>query len=125
LAKENDRIEVTDGQIGRILAHCPNDPEDKIWPLKPVRDLIEELANSKIEQNMAIEKINMRGATSRAMFDGGKQEHALAEQYKRWSLALSTHWPRVAAMLNAISKDWEHWAKIEDEEAERDRIKFR
>ena len=95
LAIEGDRAEITDQQIGQVLAYAPNDPADGAWPTTSIRGLIEELSSNQIERGISVARYNMRGVFTKGLFDGGNQERALAEQYESWSL-LTQKWPRTA-----------------------------
>jgi len=118
LLLEADRTEVGEHVIGRVLAHAPQDA-DGTWPPRPVRDLMEESAGTKLELGLRTEVYNMRGVTSRGPTEGGLQEWALAKQYGDWADALKNTWPRTAALLRSLSRDYEAEAKMHDEEAER------
>jgi hypothetical protein len=122
LAKESDRSVITDQQIGQILAYAPPDTEDAAWPSKPIRDLIEELAAEQIETGIAISRFNQRGSFSKALYDGGKQERALADQYRNWA-DVARRWPRTSALLRQIAADWDSHAARADIEAELDQLR--
>lgn len=112
LGRETDRIAVTDSCLGRLLAHSPPDA-DGGWPHRCVRDEIERLRSVEIERGLQIERYNMRGVHSKAVFEGGDQERQLAEDYRRYAV-ITAPWPRTSALLTAIAKGWEHDAGRED-----------
>jgi hypothetical protein len=122
LAMEADRAVITDQQIGQILAYAPSDPEDAAWPSKPIRDLIEELAAEDVERGIAISRFNQRGAFWKGLYDGGKQERALANRYRNWA-DVTRKWPRTTALLRQIADDWDRHAAREDSEAELDQLR--
>jgi hypothetical protein len=119
LAKKADREVIADQQIGQMLAYAPTDAEDKAWPARPVRDLIEDCASDEIERGISISRFNMRGVSRKAMYEGGGQERAFAAQYKTWAEA-SVLWPRTCAMLRRTAEDWERHAEEADIHAELD-----
>jgi hypothetical protein len=123
LAKEADRSVITDQQIGQILAFAPSDTEDTAWPSNPIRTLIEELTAEQIEIGIAISRFNQRGTFSRGLYDGGKQERALASQYRNWA-AVTSKWPRTSALLRQIADDWDRNAMRADSEAELDQLRY-
>jgi hypothetical protein len=125
LASKKDRADIADQEIGKLLAYAPIDPEDGAWPHKAVRELLEELANSEIERGISIEQFNKRGVVSKAMFEGGKQERDLSEQWRQWSATVGSRWHRTFSLLREISDSWERYARQEDERAEQDRLKYR
>jgi hypothetical protein len=122
LAKEADRAVITDQQIGQILAYAPSDSEDAAWPSKAIRDLIEELEAEQVERGIAISRFNQRGSFSKGLYDGGKQERALANQYRNWA-DVTRKWLRTSALLRQIADDWDRYAKRADSEAELDQLR--
>jgi hypothetical protein len=123
LAAEVDRSRIADQYIGHVLAHAPDDPTDKAWPHRAVRDLIEQLESSDVEKGITVERFNMRGVTTKAAYEGGKQERDIAEKYRRWAKVSVAH-VRTSAMLGAIAKSWDKYADAEDERAEQDKMRF-
>lgn len=107
--------------VGRVMAHAPED--GGVWPPDPVAQTIERLASDDVERSIMIERFNMRGVYTKAMFDGGKDERGLAALNRGWASA-RTAFPRTKAMLNAIADRWDEDAKRADEEAERDKLRF-
>ena len=104
LAEENDRLAVAESRIGALLAHAPDDPLDKLWPHSVVRSCLEAWRSDSIEHGMLIERINMRGVTSRRPRDGGIRNE---------------HWRKVFAMMRRPSLNGPepkefcgHWPQI-------------
>jgi len=122
LAREADRAVITDQQIGQILAYAPLDAEDGVWPAKPIRGLIEELASEQIEAEIAICRFNQRGVFTKAVYDGGGQERGLANQYRRWA-EVARQWPRTNELLRRIADDWDAHARRADIEADLDQLR--
>ena len=118
LAREAQRSEVADAQIGRVLAHAGGD-EDGTWPKRPVRDLIESLSSSELESGCQAEVYNSRGPTSRGLLDGGAQERELVKKYDDLASQIRDGWPRTAAILSSLARGYEREARRNDEEAER------
>jgi hypothetical protein len=103
-AADVDRAVVADLQIGRILAHSSADPEDGGWPHRVVRNVTEKLMADDIDQGLMIERLNMRGVYTKALYEGGAQERALAKQYREWADVSRARWPRMARVLEAIAR---------------------
>ena len=97
LAAERDRIGVADSKIGAILAHALVDPEDKAWPQMAVRGVIENLDAKDVECGLIFERYNMRGVYSKALYEGGAKERALADQYREWAACSRPRWPKLIA----------------------------
>ena len=113
LGQEAPRCELTDEYIGHALAHAPADPSDEAWPHKTVRDVLEKLSSEEAERGVQIERFNMRGVYSKALFEGGKQERGFAAQYRGWA-AKCDSWPRTQRLLDEIAKEWDRHAEWED-----------
>ena len=121
LAVAGHRGAISDEYIGHILAHsAPGN--DGVWPSVPVRAQIESLRSDHLEQGIRIERFNMRGVHSRAVYAGGDEERALAKQYSDFA-AVMTEWPRTQGLLFSISRDWEADAAWQDERAEQRKMR--
>jgi hypothetical protein len=121
--KRRQRLTVGDVHIGMVLASCPADP-DGAWPCEEVRDLLEALQSREVEDGLRMTIHNRRGATSRAMLDGGDQERTLAATYREQAQRFLDRWPRTAAIFRALAESYEHQARILDEGAEKRRTGF-
>lgn len=124
LAAEKDRLKIAEHKLGDLLANSPNDPQDRMWPARPVRDLLEEWKSSEIERGIIIGKMNMRGVTSRGMFDGGAQERELAASFLATASSLA-QWPRTQSIHLKLAEIYEEEAKREDIVAEQTRLRER
>lgn len=122
LALDRDRATVTDLQIGNVLAHAPDDPLDGAWPHSSVRDAIDLFQAEDINRGISIERHNMRGVYSKALYEGGVQERELAAQYRWWSKACAGRWMVTSRMLDEIANSWERDAEREDLRAQQDRL---
>ena len=117
LAAECDRSNIADRYIGYRFSFSPADP-DGTWPHRVVRDLVEELANSTINNSWRIQISNNRGVTSRSSTDGGEQERILAEKYGKDAKQLRIQWPQTAAILRELANRYSQEASKEDLDAE-------
>ena len=81
LCQERDRGDIGEEQIGQILANAPVGA-DGAWPCEPVRELLDAVGSQHVGEGFTTGKFNLRGVTSRGMFDGGEQERSLAEGYR-------------------------------------------
>jgi hypothetical protein len=118
LSQEAGREVVADIQIGKVFAHASGD-DDGTWPAQPVRDVIEGAASSELEQGFRIEIYNMRGPTTRGLGAGGDQERQLAANYHDLAARIRDSWPRTAAALSSVAREYEREARLHDEDAER------
>lgn len=115
LAKESDRLEVCDLNLGEVFARGGEDV-DKAMPLIAIRNVIEECESEELERGLCIGFHNRRGVVSKSLYEGGKQERELAETYQRYADACSK-WPRTAAALRRVAEDYINQARTEDERA--------
>jgi hypothetical protein len=122
LAREADRSVIGDEFVGHLIAHAPPDA-DGAWPHRVVRDLIEVMASNEAELGIEVERFNMRGVQTRAMYEGGGRERGTAQQSREWAKATRA-WPRTTAMLERIAQSWEEYAQREDERAKQDEMRF-
>jgi hypothetical protein len=118
------RQEIGCQYIGRILAHSPSEPIDGIWPHAAVREVLENSGNEQVATGLRIEQYNMRGVHSRALFEGGQQERALAATWFERSAQLQAQWPRVATICRSIAEMWQDESRREDVRAEQDRLRW-
>ena len=117
LLAEALRLEVGDVHIGHVLASSPTDADGK-WPAVAVRDLLETLQSSNIEDGLRTQLYNSRGAASRGLLDGGEQERALVAKDREQADALIDRWPRIASVLNDLADGYDREARRHDAEAE-------
>lgn len=103
--------------IGQVLSGSPADP-DGTWPCAAVRDIIEDLASSDLEEGIRIGVYNSRGVVTKDPSAGGAQERALAEKYDGLAAAVSTTHPRTARLLRRIAEGYRRDARREDFESE-------
>jgi hypothetical protein len=118
LLEEADRLEIGLDQIGKVLAKGPRDDDDT-WPTRPVRDLIERISRSELDDGFRTAAYNSRGPTSRGLMDGGDQERQLSERHATLSEAVHDRWPRTAAILRSLAEGYEAEARRHDEDVER------
>jgi hypothetical protein len=118
LAAASGRREIAEALVGQVLASAPADA-DGTWPCRPVRELLEELQNERIERNLAARLYNQRGLTTRDPEEGGKQERALADQYRTQASTFSDGWPQIAVVLRNLASMYDTDAREEETRAER------
>jgi hypothetical protein len=118
MAAEQDRIDVADSQIGRILAYAPTDPDDQAWPHIAVRKAIEQNYSDQLASGIINEQFSKRGVFTKAMFEGGVQEKNLSDIAKQWADVTARNWPKTSSILLKISKMWKRESNRANEEAE-------
>ncbi|MGV8885629.1 MAG: hypothetical protein ACOH1T_08600 [Microbacteriaceae bacterium] len=115
---DGQRTAVGDEQIGHVLASSPVG-SDGISPAEPVREIIENIGNARLDTGLHIGKTNKRGVTTRGAFDGGDQERELGKNCRGMAAKISAKWPRTACVLRGIADGYQHEARRNESEAER------
>ncbi len=123
LAAKADRAAIADECIGAVLLHTPGEVDGR-WPSDGVARALESLQSKEVEDGLSMEVVNSRGATSRAIFDGGKQEQELAELWGSRAKQLPGKWHRAKCLCKRIADMWEQMAKEMDIEAAKRRLNF-
>jgi len=118
LCEQSGRLEVCDITIGELLA-CSEESDGS--PSVAVRDLLEEVATDEFIRGFQIGILGKRGMSLRSATEGGDQERVLASKYESYASACAIEWPRTAAALRQIAKEYEAEARREDEMAQ-DRV---
>ena len=117
MCRERDREDIGDQQIGQMLANAPVG-KDGNWPCEPVRDLLDDLASLHIGIGFTTGRTNLRGVTSRGVFDGGGQERSLVDKYRQDAAKIGARWPFTAKLLRQLAASYESQARQEDQEAD-------
>lgn len=123
LVAKADRLRIGEQYLGHILAHSPMDPSDGGWPHRAIRAVIEKVSSEDVEMGICIERQNMRGAFSKSIGEGGRQERVFAETTRNWA-QIASGYPRTMAMLLNLARRWEAYAEDEDIRAAKDRLKY-
>lgn len=123
LSQQRGFYEVALCKIGNVLSYAAGEADGQ-WPCNSICEILEYYKDDRIDLNFRIGVHNQRGTTVRGMYDGGKQERTLIEKYKSYASQVVGTYPRVSDILNDIANDFERDAKREDEEAEKNRIKY-
>ncbi len=118
LCDEAGRLEIGLDQVGKVLAKAPAD-DDGTWPTRPVRDVIERVGRSELDDGFRVQVFNSRGVTSRGLMEGGERERERAAHYDSLAQLVSDQWPRTGAILRSVAEGYEADARRFDEEAER------
>ena len=118
LANDAGRLEIALDRIGKLLAHAPGDP-DETWPTVAVRDVIERVGRSELDDGFRVQIINSRGVQSRGIQEGGDRERARAAHYNKLADAVKDRWPRTGAALRGVAASYMADARFFDEQVER------
>lgn len=111
------RAAIGDRCLGELLSGSPTGA-DGIWPAEPVRRLLERYTSDELREGMEMGKFNARGVTSRGMYEGGRQERLLADEFDAASKRLATRHPNTARMLRDLARSYREMARREDDRDE-------
>ena len=116
LCKQHAREAIGDQMIGQLLSRCP-EGEDGIWPCKPIRDVIEDIASDELGKGMLIGIYNAGNASFNMAT--GSEERNLASKCRNWSRQLAFEYHYVAALLEKIAcysdSDANYWATYDED----------
>ena len=108
--EESGHLEVCDERIGEVLAQEPEGNDE--WPSNPIRDVIDEIDSDALARGFRVGIYNKNGSVP---FEGeGLRENELAGKYHRFANQCEMEWPKTAASLRRVAKDYEEEAKRED-----------
>ncbi len=116
MAEARGFLEVCDSRIGEVFAHAPAE-SDGSWPCVPVRDALEEIGSDDVFGGFSVGIYNKRGVFSKTLKEGGAQERALAEKYRRYADVSKFEWTKTAAALRRIAEGYEEDTRREDAQA--------
>ena len=109
--EDSGHLEVCDERIGEVLAMDPEDSDE--WPDIPIRDMIDEIDSDALARGFRVGIYNKNGSVP---FEGrGIRENELAGKYHRFANQCEMEWPKTAASLQRVAKDYEEEAKRENE----------
>ena len=120
-----DFLATCDYQIGKIIFFLPEDEDDREWPHRCVRQLLEDINSTAIEEGLESAVYGSRGCTIRGLFEGGKQEKELQAFWGKQCAKFSTTWPKFSEFCSKISVTFEREAVGKDEGAKKNKLRFR
>lgn len=112
-----ERVTIGHQMIGQMLSASPHD-SDGTWPCAAIREVIEDLDSTDLEQGFWTGVHNSRGLVTKDPSAGGAAERALAEQYDGFAVAVRAGYPRTARLLRRIADSYRREASLEDFESE-------
>ena len=115
LCAEYGRTDTGDQMIGQLLSNAPAE-EDGRWPCHPVCEAMERISSQHIGTGFNVGVLRARGATSRAIDEGGAQERELAAKYRGLAKQYAFDYPYVSSVLESVAADYDWHAKREDTE---------
>ena len=92
---------------------------DGTWPCAPIREVIEEVRSTHLEQGFCKGVYTSCGpVTARRLSAGGASERALAERYEGYATAVRASHPRTAGALRRIGQWYREEASRKDFESQ-------
>lgn len=111
------RAAIGDWLIGTVLSGAPLG-SDGVWPHEAVRELLEKASSTDLERGVENGLFNSRGAVTKSLTEGGKQEHEIAAKYTNFAAMTKSRWPRTSAMLRRVTNTYRGFGKGEDQAAD-------
>ena len=81
--------------------------------------MIRDFAGRHLEIGLISGKFYSQGVTWRGVYDGGKQEMALATQCRSWAEQVEDQWPDTGGILRDLADWYAEIARHEDAMAEK------
>lgn len=106
------RLSMGTSEVAKVLARAPRSSGH--WPCVAARRLLEERAGLNLASRISLAKRNLRGMTSRAVGEGGRQERLLEKEYRDSAAALRTEWPATSTMLEQLAQEYAFDAARQD-----------
>lgn len=118
LSKFDDKELVAHGFsiIGSMLANCPKDSKDGIWPVAYVRRQLEEILSPELIEGIKRAKINSVGVRYIDRANPGKYWKEKAEEQRINANKLRFSYPKTAELLDSLAKTFEWNANQEEKE---------
>ena len=105
-----------DLSIGKLLSRAQPD-DDGQWPCQAVCEALQWMSCGDVDEGFIVGTCNARGVVIRPVGEGGDQERALAEKYRRWAQRIAYEYPHVGSILERIASIHDCDAKRRDTEA--------
>lgn len=118
LLQAADRSRIATEVLGEALSSVATDP-DGTWPSRPVRDIVERLADDNFDTGLHIGRYNRYALPVHGTPEGGQPASPKAQTYQAWADEVRTRWPRTAALLDEMVRAFER--DVRRQERSRDR----
>lgn len=97
---EKNRSKIMYHILGQLLAKTSADEEDKMFPSKNVRKIIEYYKSDELNNSFAIAKYNGRGIHSIGI---GEEEADLYKMYSEWSKNMAIEYKETSKILKSLA----------------------
>ena len=88
--------------IGNILSNAPEDPEDGVWPIKYVREYIENQASETVIQQILCEKSSW--SAGGAVGEPCQELIEIGKKYGTDADILEINYPKISNMLKTLER---------------------
>lgn len=114
LMKEKKREKVMFHILGKLLAKTGIDSNDKMYPSKNIREVIEYYKSDDLNSSFKIAKYNERGIHNIGI---GKEELELSQKYLDWSNKMKIEYPETSKILKSLSETYKKESIVIRDEA--------
>ena len=97
--------------VGNLLGNLPR---NETYPQPILGEIVEELKSDSVDKHIRIKIFNSRGVTTRGFTEGGDQERALVELFKKYRDKVKFSYPRLAKIYSQLMQEYELDANRED-----------
>lgn len=110
--QELNRLNIGVSLMGEMFGQSPKDASDNIWPIKEIRDIIENEEDEDFDRAICIGKYNSVGVRSitpeaQDMWDG-------YNEYRNFAKLLRFEYPRTANILETIADEYKNRAQSDE-----------
>lgn len=123
LAESKSYLRACDLKLAEVLSRVPSD-NDGMWPHVALRNTLEKVRSSLLDEHIPYALYNSRGVRSRSLLDEDEQERKLVEIYHEWAKATKVKWPRTSKVLKSLANMLDNDAKRENVDMELRDIEF-
>lgn len=103
IMQQKNRKKVMYHILGQLLARTGVDKEDNMYPIKPVRKIIEKYKSIDLANSFKIEKYNQRGVH---YIDKGQEEYELYKKYLDWSNRMKIEYKETSKILKELAEEY-------------------
>lgn len=116
LAAQRGYTHALEIEMAEVIARAARS-SDGTWPHPAVCETIEQFASERLDRLIGIAVQNGRGIVTKAAYEGGQQEKALAQTFKNQTDPLQIQFPRTARILNQLAEVYLDESQDEDNRA--------
>lgn len=111
--EDKDLAKTGIGFVGEILGNSPIDEDDNIWPIRYVRDVIEDIYSDDVKHGVERGKFNSIGVYTVDAKNPGTNWSKRATKFREDAQKIRFQYPMTAIILDELAKNYE-WHSNEE-----------